>query len=55
MDLDENDKPGFTKSDKPKSIAFSFEFSSLEVYKKFWSSEKLTFSLIYLKIENNRS
>lgn len=34
-------KPGFTKSDNPKSMAFSREFSSLDVNKKFWSSNKL--------------
>ena len=33
--LGEKNKPGFTKSDKPKSIAFNSEFSSLEVYRKF--------------------
>lgn len=29
--------PGVTNSDKPKSMAFSGEFSSLDVNKKFWS------------------
>jgi hypothetical protein len=28
-------KPGLTKSDNPKSIAFNSELSSFEVYKKF--------------------
>lgn len=35
-------KPGFTKSDNPKSMAFSCEFSSFDVNKKFWSSKKAT-------------
>jgi hypothetical protein len=28
-------KPGFTKSDKPKSMAFNWESSSFDVNKKF--------------------
>lgn len=34
------DKPGFTKSDKPKSMAFNCEFSSFDVNKKFWWNRK---------------
>jgi hypothetical protein len=47
------DQPGFTKSDKPKSMTFKGEFSSFEEKRKFWKRNEQIHKSPYMRERKN--